>query len=216
MKLLILGASGGCGRWLVEHAAAAGDEVTALVRPSTPFEADPGVQVLRGEVLDPSVLERAVAGHDAVLCALGLRRAGKSPWAGLRSPPDLMARVARRLAAVMPRAGVRRLVAVSAAGVRESRAQLSGPVRWLVRQGNVGVAYRDLAEMETALEGSGLDWLAVRPVTLVDGAPAHRAAPVERYGLLSTVRRADVAAWMLAAARAPEPFREHTVTLGSR
>ncbi len=79
--------------------------------------------------------------------------------------------------------------------------------------------------MECVLGGSSLaslaslaslDWVAVRPVTLVDGPPTGRAAPVERYGLLDRVRRADVAAWMIAAVESPERGTAHTPLLGTR
>jgi uncharacterized protein YbjT (DUF2867 family) len=69
--------------------------------------------------------------------------------------------------------------------------------------------------MEDILAASTLDWLAVRPVTLADGPPNGRAGPVARYTFRSTVRRADVAAWMLLALERPEPYSEHTVLLGS-
>lgn len=229
MRLLILGASGGCGRWLTRLAAEGGHDVTALVRPgtdlalggSTPAALAPAdhptsarVVVRHGEATDPATLDAAVAGHDAVLSCLGLRRAGRSPWAPLRSPADLTACVAGHLVAAMIRHGVRRLVVVSAGGVGDSRARLSWPVRRLVAAGNVGVAYRDLEAMEAVLAASPLDWTAVRPVTLADGPPTGRARPVAHYGLASTVRRADVAAWMLdAVARAGGP--ERTVVLGS-
>ena len=215
MKLAILGASGGCGTALVAQAVAAGHEVTAVVRPSSPFQASPEFLVRRGDVLDPTFLRTVLAGSDAVLCCLGLRRAGKSPWAQLLSPANLMAQVAERLTTVMPELGIGRLIAISAAGVRESLVQLTAPVRWMVRQGNVGVAYRDLAEMERKLEASSLDWLAVRPVTLINGMATGRAAPVPRYGLTSTIRRADVAAWMLTAAGQQTPHTSRTPMLGT-
>jgi uncharacterized protein YbjT (DUF2867 family) len=208
MRLLVLGPTGGCGRWVVRLAAARGHDVTALVRPGSQLAlGDDGaaarVRVRHGEPTDPDALDAAVPGHDAVLSCLGLRRAGASPWAALRSPPDLTAHVAGHLAPAMARHGVRRLVAISAGGVGDSHARLTWPVRRLVASGNVAVAYRDLAAMEGVLAASALDWTAVRPVTLTDGAPTGRARPVARYGLLSTVRRADVAAWMLDAAGRP-------------
>jgi len=215
MHLLVLGASGGCGRWLTRLAAEGGHQVTALVRASAAVAAMPGVRVIRGEVLDSAVLATALAGQDAVASCLGLRRDGRSPWAPLRSPPDLTARVTAALVPAMARAGVRRIVAISAGGVAESITRLSMPVRWLIASGNVAVAYRDLAEMERLLSASQLDWLAVRPVTLVDGAPTGRAGAVTRYGLFSTVRRADVAAWMLGALERPASFSGHTVLLGT-
>ena len=214
MRILVLGASGGCGRWLVRLATERGHQVTALVRGPARFEPPSGVAVVRGEATAAPVLDAAVRGHDVVLSALGLRRAGRSPWAPLRSPPDLTARVAEALVAAMHRHGVRRIVAVSAGGVGDSHAQLSAPVRWLVAAGNVAVAYRDLAGMEAVLAGSGLDWLVVRPVTLTDGAPTGLARPVRRYTLASTVRRADVAAYMLAAAERALPHEDRRVLLG--
>ncbi len=80
MKLLVLGASGGCGRWLSQLAAERGHRVTALVRPTTSFVAPAGVTVRRGQVLDPDTIEAAVIGEDIVFSCLGLRRAGPSPW----------------------------------------------------------------------------------------------------------------------------------------
>jgi uncharacterized protein YbjT (DUF2867 family) len=76
-------------------------------------------------------------------------------------------------------------------------------------------AYRDLAGMEARLAASSLDWLAVRPVTLMNGAPAGRARPVQQYGVTSIVRRADVAAWMVSAATQHDSFIKHTILLGS-
>jgi hypothetical protein len=60
-----------------------------------------------------------------------------------------------------------------------------------------------------------LDWLAVRPVTLMNGRPTGLAGRVDRYGLFSIVRRSDVAAWMLGALSRPTPYVEQTVLLGT-
>jgi uncharacterized protein YbjT (DUF2867 family) len=110
---------------------------------------------------------------------------------------------------------VRRVVLLSAGGVGDSFARLTWPVRQLVQTGNVSVAYRDLAGMEARFSASSLDWLAVRPVTLMNGPLLERARPVLRYGLTSIVRRADVAAFMLRSATQHDSFIEHTVLLGS-
>ena len=215
MKLLVLGASGATGGWLTRMSVQAGHEVTALVRQGSPFVSPSNVRVIHGEVLDAATLAAAVDGQNAVACCLGIRRAGKAPWSALRSPPDFMTRAAELLVSTMPRAGVRRVVAISAGGVAESLTQCTGVIRWMAGAGNVGVAYRDLAEMERQLSATRLDWLAVRPVTLVNGPPTGFASKVGRYGLFSIVRRSDVAAWMLGALSRPTPFIEQTVLLGT-
>jgi putative NADH-flavin reductase len=214
MRLLVLGASGRCGQWLVRLAAEHAHDVTALVRPQTSFVQPQAVRVIRGHVTDPAMLDDILAGQDAVLSALGLRRAGLNPWSALQSPPDLTSHVAGLLAAAMPRHGVRRLVAISAGGVGESVRQLTWPVKALVRAGNVGVAYRDLENMERTFANSSLDWCVARPVTLVNGPPRRPARRVERYGLTSNIRRSEVAAWMLAAIEGPAPFADRRVLLG--
>jgi len=215
MRLLVLGASGGTGRWLMRLAAERGHDVTALVRASADFQQPAGTLAYHGDVTDPAALDRVLPGQHAVLSALGIRRAGRSPWAPLRSPPDLMERVVRGLVPAMGRHGVSRLIVVSAAGVGDSLSLLTAPVRLLVGAGNVGVAYRDLAAMEAVLADSDLVWLAVRPVTLADGPPRRPARPIARYRLTSMVRRSEVAAWMLDAAERPAPFAERRVLPGA-
>lgn len=215
LRLLVLGASGGCGSWLTRLAAASGHTVTAVVRESRTVDAPVNVSVRVGDVTDRSFLADLCAGHDVVLSCLGIRRAGSVPWARMLSPPDFTERVARVLVPAMHASGVKRLVAISAGGVRESIGQLTPLVRTILGMGNVAAQYRDLANMERIIESSALDWLIVRPVTLVDGPPRGLAGPVSRYGIFSHVRRSEVAEWMLRAATAPAPFAQRHVTLAS-
>ena len=215
MRLLILGATGGCGQWITRLAVARGHAVTALVRGTAPTPAAlAGATVARGDVLDPACLPALLAGQDVVLSALGMRRASRNPWSTLLSPPDFTARMMRGLIPAMEQAGVTRLIAISAAGVADSDRQLTRPVRALLSLGNVGVAYRDLAVMEAQLEASRLDWLVVRPVALVNGDVTGSAREVTRFGLASTIRRADVAQWMVEAAESAPQRASRFVTLG--
>ena len=169
--------------------------------------------MVRGDPLDAKVLGSAVAGQEAVASCVGIRRAGKWPWAAMLSPPDLTERVARALVAAMTTHGVRRLVAVSGGGVAEGFGQLAWLVRKIVRSGNIAGQYRDLAKMEQVLAASSLDWLAVRPVTLKNGKPSGKAHPVTRYRITSTIRRSDVAQWMLKALEESGEFRERRVMI---
>ena len=117
---MVVGASGGVGRWAATLAVNEGHSVTAVMRPSSEFDPDDGARVVRGDVTDSEFLENVVADHDAVISCIGLRRAGKSPFAKLLSPPDLTTRLASALTRAMEKRRVRRLVLISAGGVADS------------------------------------------------------------------------------------------------
>lgn len=217
MNLLILGASGGCGKWLIRLAQERGHHVRALVRPATPFDLPAGVEVIRGDVLDRDTLDDAVEGRDAILSALGIKRKNPlNPWSPLASPPDLTTRVAEHLVALLPRHGIRRLIAVSAGGVGESIAQVNPLLRWMIGHSNMAASYADLATMETVLAQSELHWTAMRPTTLTPGPPTGDAQVVDQYGLLTRISRGDVAAWMLDALEEAVPSAGRTPMIASR
>ncbi len=110
MWLLVVGATGGLGRAVLDSALARGHEVSALVR--NPQTAE--VRSLQGDVLDPASMEPAVGGHDAVVCALGT----PSP----RTATTLLEEGTANLVEVMTRLQVSRLVCVTLLGVGQSRA----------------------------------------------------------------------------------------------
>lgn len=212
MKLLVLGASGACGSHVVRLATGRGHDVTAITRPSSTYRPPPGATLLQGEVLDADFLAEAVARHHTVVSCLGLRRVSVVPWSRLLSPPDLVQTVMRSL--IQHASAETRVVWISAGGVGESRAQASAPIRFLIDAGHVGTAYRDLEAAEHLVLEAGLPWLAVRPVTLLPGGPSRGAAPVDKYGLFSLVRRGDVASWMLDVADGTRRFGGPSVMLG--
>ena len=205
MHLLILGASGGCGRWATRLAAERGHQVRAVVRSGASFEPPAGVETIVGSVLEQSVVDEAVRDVDAVLCCLGLRRRHPAnPWSRVTSPHDLVESTTRVLVERMRAHGVSRVVAISAGGVGDSRSKISPLLRWLFDHSNITIAYRDLDRMESTLAESGLDWHVVRPTTLSNGRHTGRASAVDRYGLFSRVSRANVADWMIRTAEGVE------------
>lgn len=192
----MFGASGGVGTHLVARAAAAGHAVTAVAR--QPLALPAGVRGVVGDVSRPDVIADAIAGQDAVLSALGIRRrTPANPWSPLASPPDFTSATARSIVAAMQRHGVRRVVAVSAAGVGDSRPGLNGMMRAMIALTRVGANYRDLEEMERVYATSGLDWTCVRPTGLTDRPGTGRVALSDRFALGAWIPKADVAGWMV-------------------
>lgn len=196
MKLVVLGASGGCGRQLVEQALARGHEVTAVVRPSTSYAPPEGVTLASGEITDRGFLAATFRGHDAVLSGLGIRLPGLSPFA---SPevPDLLSRSSPVIVQAMQDAGVKRLLAVSAGGVGDSFAKMPLLFKMFIRASALRKVYPQLAAMEETLFASGLEVSCPRPTGLTDKPATGEAKVVETVKGFATIPRADVAAWML-------------------
>jgi uncharacterized protein YbjT (DUF2867 family) len=150
--LLILGASGGCGRWATRLAAEQGHHVTALVRPQTPFKPPAGVIVRLGNPLDPSDLSAAAAGQDAVISCIGPQRSNpRNPWSPLRPPLGVAELSAAAAVEAVDGSSARRFVCISAAGVGDSATAMNGVMRWLVRHSTIGAMYADLDAMEQVL-----------------------------------------------------------------
>jgi putative NADH-flavin reductase len=210
-KLVVFGASGATGRPIVEQAVAAGHEVTAFVR--DPATAPPGARVVSGDVLDAAAVDAAVAGHDVIVSALGHRRtAARNPWSRDTSPPDLFARAGANLVDAARRHHVTRLLFVGVHGAGDSRARTGWLYRWLLEHSSIRIALADMNVMESLVAQSGLDWLVCRPVTLADG-PARGRCRVrdDRISSLAQIRRADVAAFLLAHVDGPIAARTPSI-----
>jgi len=210
-RLVVFGASGATGRPLVAQALAAGHDVTAFVRNAATAPA--GARVVSGDVLDAAAVDAAVAGHDVIVSALGhRRRAARNPWSRDLSPPDLMARATTHLVDAARRHRVGRLLYVGVHGCGDSRARTGWLYRYLVERTTIGIALADFNVAERMLADSGLDWLVARPVTLVDGAARGRSCVRDdRIGSLATIRRADVAAFLLAHVAGPIAARTPSI-----
>jgi len=211
MKLLVLGASGGCGQWVVKLAQQRGHEVTAVVRPTSSYVAPEGVSLLFEEILDDGVLERILPYQQVVISCLGmsLSKSG-NPFFRLLSPPDLMSSAAKQLCSAMPACGIKRVISISSGGVADSFVHTHWLIRFLFTRSNISISHTDLATMEELYAKSELDWLAIRPVTLKDGGPTNTAKTVRFYGLNSKITKGEVARLMLDAAEQAKPFSDHT------
>lgn len=194
MRIAVFGATGRTGRHLVRAALADGHEVVALVRDPDKLEVGREVVcVVEGNVLIPSSVEETVAGADAVLSALGHTRT---------SPKDVQARGTKNIVDAMRDNGVRRIVSLTGAGVRDPEDRpktvdrlFSGLLKLLQRD-----VLEDAERHAEIIRESGLDWVIVRAPRLTYG-PATGRYRVGYVGEDSGTRisRADVADFMLRA-----------------
>jgi putative NADH-flavin reductase len=166
MRLLILGATGRTGAQLLRLGSERGHQLTAFVRsPHKLSDRPDGLHVVTGDPLDPLQLAAALAGHDAVLSALG-----PPPREAFR-PSTLMKRAAASTVAAMAQAEVSRLAVVSAAVLFPTRGAYFAFFRWLLRN-----HARDLRAMEQVIRESQVDWTIARPPRLADSGPDHYAS----------------------------------------
>lgn len=200
MKLTILGATGRIGRHLLDQALEAGHDVTVLVRDPTRFAAGPSrVAVVPGTIGDADAIDRAVAGADVVISAIG-------PDANSPDQVDRLRTGMRHTIAAMQRHGVRRIVNLSGAGITapgETKPLLDRIATRIVRLFSGHVVAAKQAEYDE-LARTALEWVAVRPALVTDGSRTGRyaAGPGElRPG--ARISRADVAHLMLAEAARP-------------
>jgi putative NADH-flavin reductase len=190
MKILILGATGATGQLIVRDATASGHHVVALVRAKASSNLS-GAEVIEGDVRDEGTLARALNGCDAVVSALGTGM-------GLREV-DLLTVATRALVAAMSRAGVRRLVCISALGVGDSRNHGGFVFDRLFQPLLLGPAYKDKDRQEAAIRASSLDWVVVRPAMLTNGPPLGRIRAITDLAGVNggKIARAEVAQFVV-------------------
>jgi putative NADH-flavin reductase len=155
MRTLVLGASGGVGRLVVEETVKRRHEVTALVRsPKTLGHLASRIRIVQGDALDASAVEKAVSGQDAVIYALG---------AGNVRHTTLFSDSTRVLLTAMKQHGVRRLICVTGVGAGETKGH-GGFLydRVLYPLFTKGI-YADKNKQESLIRESQTDWTIVRP-----------------------------------------------------
>ena len=202
MNLVVLGATGGTGRLVVEQALAAGHTVTALVRsPERLTLRNPNLHVIAGQATDPSAVSRALDGADALISTLG-------------GSGSLISDSTQAIIDAAPKAGVSRVVVLSSFLVERDRFD---PVTRLLTGLAMGSMIKDKSAGEKALRDSDLDWTIVYASGLTDGPPSGSVVVLtegRKWSLSHRIARADVAAWLVQAATSPQTSRRSVSITG--
>lgn len=168
MKILVLGATGRTGKHVVEEALRKGHELNCLVR--NPHALSPKAQltIIEGTPENPSDLEKAIQGCDALISVLNVSRKSDFPWAPLRAPETFLSDVMKSVILQAEKYNLKRIIVCSAWGVSETKKDIPALFRWLMDSSNIGFAYRDHERQEELLIRSNLPWTIVRPVGLTN------------------------------------------------
>ncbi len=166
MRVFVTGAMGFVGFHLLPALVRAGHEVVALVRREV--ELPPGVEGVRGDVLDPGSLERAVEGCQGMIHLVGIIR--EFPSRGITFQ-RLHVEAAENVIQAAREAGVSVLLHMSALGARpDSRARY----------------HRTKFAAEELVRKSGLDYAVFRP-SLILGPGSQFLMDMKRLMALGVI-----------------------------
>jgi putative NADH-flavin reductase len=192
-KIIVFGATGNTGKFVVEQALEAGYQVTVIIRNPTAFTlADKNLTIIRGDVLKPTTFEDALTGKDAVVSCLG---------SGRKNPTTVYSQGVSNIAAAMEKVGVKRIVCISAGAVVISP-NGSFIIKFVVKyilQRLFRYVYNDMLLMETVLSKSDLDWSVIRAPRLTHDKHTgkYRIAINKSLTNQSNISRADLADYIV-------------------
>jgi putative NADH-flavin reductase len=191
MKIALIGGTGGIGRQVLARALELGHQVRVLAREPGAVPASDRVEVVAGSLADASAVASTVAGTDVVIWAVGAA-------SNSADQVPIFEEGATTLVAAMQAQHVRRLIAISGAGITVAgeRKPLSGRLMTAI----VRVAARHVYEAKLreyqVFSSSDLDWTLIRPPRVVEG-PRTGHVVVGDELVSSKVTQGDVADAML-------------------
>ena len=193
LRVLVIGATGGTGRQLVQQALDQGHQVTAFVRnPARLPIQHANLRIVKGDVLDYASVEAAMRGQSAVLSALGHKR--------FFYPNKIQSEGMRNILRAMKACDAPRLICETALGIGSSVGRLGLPHTFFILPLILVFYMWDKLRQEDLIIASDRDWVIVRPGVLTNGEArgSYRHGPkVGSYLWPVRISRADVADFML-------------------
>jgi putative NADH-flavin reductase len=206
MRILIFGATGGTGRYVVSQGLEQGCQVTAFVRnQATLTTKHPNLTIVKGDLSDHNGIADALDGVNAVISVLG-----NNTRKALFKPSNVISQKLPNIISAMQQGRVERLLFVSSFGVN---AKICWPEKLLIRT-LLKNLFTDLPVQETLIKESGLNWTIVRPARLTNGPKTGKCRSGEDIYIhpFTSISRADVADFLLKEAVSPE-YQRKVVTI---
>jgi putative NADH-flavin reductase len=159
-KIILFGARGKLGHFLIPEALDRGHEVTAVTRDGSGIEPADRLSVVAGEIIDPGGVAALAAGHDVAISSIGQRPG---------DPHEKLSDDYQTLLAGLAEAGVPRVVIVGGAGSSEV-----APGQRLIDQPDFPEVAKPIASAAvTALDRlrtteTPVDWAFMSPAAFFD------------------------------------------------
>jgi putative NADH-flavin reductase len=189
-NIIIFGSTGTIGQHLIKQALELGYQVTAFTRNKNNVDYKHNrLNIVEGNVLDVASVEKAIQGHEIVICALGAGRKGVVRSEGTRI-----------IIKAMQKTGVKRLICQSTLGAGDSFSTLTFFWKNIMFGWFLKEAFMDHQLQEEYVLQSNLDWIIVRPAGFTNGKKTgsykHGFAATDK-SLKLKISRSDVAQFVL-------------------
>ena len=201
MKILIIGATRGIGKVLLETALNDKFDITVLARtPEKITISHPRLRVVKGDVFETVSLEAAANGHYAICSCIGVPITFKLV--------DLFSKAARNILVAVKQNPGQKYIAVTGIGAGDSKGHGGFLYDKIFKPLLLKNIYADKDREEALIKNSGFDWMIVRPAGLTNG---KRTGKYHIYNDLKGVTakrisRLDVADFILKQLKKPTQF----------
>lgn len=201
MKLLIIGASRGIGKVLLQEALKEDHQVRVLARnPEKVASSDGRLDLVRGDVRDQQSLAEAAREMDVVCSCIGVPITFK--------PVDLFSVAATNLVTLSRQQPELKLIAVTGIGAGDSKGHGGFLYDRIFKPLFLKTIYEDKDREEEIITSSGSNWLIVRPAGLTNGPRTgnYRVITDLEGTVAKRISRLDVADFILSQMVSPTQF----------
>jgi putative NADH-flavin reductase len=201
MRIAIIGASRGIGSELLKAAIEESHEVTALVRdPATLNISNPGLKVIKGDILDPSSVAAAITGQEAICVCIGIPPT--------RKPVDVFSRGTQNIIDAIGKESNQKLILVTGIGAGDSKGHGGFFYDRILNPLLLATNYADKDRAESIVKASNVEWLIVRPGFLTNDPRTGKYRVIENLSGVTAgkISRADVADFILKQLASPTHF----------
>jgi len=192
MKLLVIGATRGIGRRLVELALDEGHNVTALVRdPGKMSASHDRLHMIKGDIRNKEAVDLAVKNQDAVCICIGIHPT--------RKPVTVFSEGAKTVIEALTHSDTNQLICVTGIGAGDSKNHGGFFYDRIFNPLLLKTIYEDKERQEALVRNSNLEWVIVRPGFLTNGplTGTYRVL-IDLSGVTAgKISRADVAHFIL-------------------
>ena len=201
MKLLIIGASRGIGKVLLQEALREDHQVRVLARnPEKVASSDGRPDLIRGDVRDQQSLAEAAREMDVVCSCIGVPITFK--------PVDLFSAAAINLVTLTRQQPELKLIAVTGIGAGDSKGHGGFLYDRIFKPLFLKTIYEDKDREEEIITSSGSNWLIIRPAGLTNGPRTgnYRVITELEGTVAKRISRLDVADFILSQMASPTQF----------